>query len=393
MNLALFLEKVRLWIPDNKWVRKVLTEFRIKSFYRGYLSPKEVRWAYGNPERKKALLRKWEKKHPRSAERLNDRIVRLTAENQEIKERTKEEEFLTDLKYGYCAYGFEPYEYINYDLPSKSEEEYHEFISDGEIFGIHYHLNDLKGVSVFCDKWKTYELFTKYYHRECVKAEKEKDFPAFQAFAARHPVFFMKQVYGSSGRAVKKVDMSSCGKTARELFDDMIRNGKHIVEEPIRQSSILSEFNASSVNTVRYATILTKYGPKAATGFFRTGRAGSPVDNAGSGGVFAGVDTETGIVYTPGVDEYGRRYEKHPDSGIVYQGYQLPDWQQLVSICSEAAVTAGEKGCRYVGWDLAHTEGHGWVMVEGNSRGQFVEQNASRKGIRDRIESLMAELS
>ena len=83
MNLALFLEKVRLWIPDNKWVRKVLTEFRIKSFYRGYLSPKEVRWAYGNPERKKALLRKWEKKHPRSAEDNLTGIVYLFAGEEE----------------------------------------------------------------------------------------------------------------------------------------------------------------------------------------------------------------------------------------------------------------------------------------------------------------------
>ena len=389
MNKQLLQEKIRAMIPENRWIRRKLTDLEKYLFDRGYLSSGEIRRARGN---KKELVEKWERKHPRAAASLNRDIEKLRTANSAAAERINTEEYLTDMKYCYCAFGFPPYEFVNFELFTRTEEERRQFMSEKDKTDMAYQLTDLKAMSLFNDKWETYSVYKKYYHRDCIAVEKESDFAGFQAFAGRHPVFFMKQVYGSCGISVKRADMSSCPETLRELFDGMIRKGKHIVEEPIRQSTLIAVFNDSSVNTVRFATILTKQGPEALTSFMRTGRAGSAVDNGGSGGIFAGVDTETGIVYTPGVDESGRRYEKHPDSGVVYQGYQLPDWEQLVSICTEASATAGKKGCRYVGWDLAYTEGDGWVIVEGNPRGQLLEQCASRKGIRRKAEALMAKI-
>ena len=89
------------------------------------------------------------------------------------------------------------------------------------------------------------------------------------------------------------------------------------------------------------------------------------------------------------MDENACRYEAHPDSGIPFRGYRLPEWQELVRICKEAAVKAGGQGCRYVGWDMAHSKDHGWVIVEGNGGGQMIgAQIMSRKGIRPRLEAL-----
>lgn len=53
---------------------------------------------------------------------------------------------------------------------------------------------------------------------------------------------------------------------------------------------------------------------------------------------------------------------------------------------------AGETGCGNVGWDLAHTDDFGWVLVEANAGGQLIDQSASRKGLRDRIEKLLADV-
>ena len=59
----------------------------------------------------------------------------------------------------------------------------------------------------------------------------------------------------------------------------------------------------------------------------------------------------------------------------------------------EAAVIAGGKGCRYVGWDMAHTAEYGWVMVEGNGSGQLVGiQTTTQKGIRTDFEALMSRI-
>ena len=46
---------------------------------------------------------------------------------------------------------------------------------------------------------------------------------------------------------------------------------------------------------------------------------------------------------------------------------------------------------RYVGWDVALTP-NGWVMIEGNDKGQFVWQVADRKGFRDEFDSIREEL-
>ena len=392
MDKMLLEEKLRLYIPNNKWIRRMLTDMKMHQYDQGFVSEKDIKWAYGDPDRKKELVEKWRKKHHQAAVYLDKRINMIRDVNPGFREKTESEEYLLDVQYCYCAYGFLPFEYLNYELFSKTEEEYREYISEKEKNDIHYRLNDLKAMAYFNDKALTYKMFGELYHRDCMVIEKKKDWEQFQAFTGKHPVFFRKQVYGFGGHTVTKADLKSCPEKAFEMFESMIREGKYIIEEPIRQSKAVSVFNDSSVNTVRHTMILTKHGPKAASTFFRTGKAGAVVDNAGSGGVFAGVDAETGILNTSGVDEYGMRYEKHPDSGIVYKGYRLPDWDQLIRICTEASVKAGEMGCRNVGWDLAHTEEYGWIMVEGNAGGQLVEQNASQKGLRARIEPLLADV-
>ena len=116
--------------------------------------------------------------------------------------------------------------------------------------------------------------------------------------------------------------------------------------------------------------------------FFRTGRAGSCVDNAGIGGIFANVDATTGILYTDGIDEAGHFYEFHPDSKMKYKGWEIPRWSELLD-----TVERVHKQCMphhlYIGWDFALTD-TGWVLIEGNW-GQFVSQYADHVGFRNRF--------
>ena len=392
MNRIMLEEKLRLRIPENRWIRRKLTDFQGWRYDRVYLSPEDVRRAFANPEKQRELLRQWERSQPRAAGEMNRVIASIREVNPEFAEKTDDEGFLERMKYAFCAYGFLPYEYYNFGLFSGTEEDYGRFISNKERSDISYRLNDLKAMAHFNDKWLTYQAFRPYYRRECAVVEKKRDYPGFRAFAAAHPVFFAKQVYGFGGHGTERVDLSSCPERIPEVFREIRRKGKHIVEEPVRQSAKLAEFNESSVNTVRFITILTKHGPGTAACFFRTGRAGACVDNAASGGIFAAVDAETGAVTTAAVDEWSRRYEKHPDSGIAFRGYRLPDWEQLVRLCGEASIRAGELGCLNIGWDLAHTEEHGWVIVEGNAGAQLGEQNATREGLRERIAPLLADV-
>ena len=60
-----------------------------------------------------------------------------------------------------------------------------------------------------------------------------------------------------------------------------------------------------------------------------------------------------------------------------------------VALAKELAGVIGTN--HYVGWDLALTD-KGWVMVEGNPRGQFIMQIATRKGIKAELEQYIAQM-
>lgn len=374
-----------------KWIRKALTELRIVTYHRGFLPKKTVEKAFGDPGCRKEIVEKWEKSHPGAARKLAAMTDRAMASAPA--DETGRGKYITDLKYYYYAYGFYPYEFANYHLDSRTEEESRAFIPNMELAEKAYRMNDIKAMALFRDKGLTYKLFKDFFHRECILVESRKDFAAFQDYVSRHPVFVKKQINGSYGSSVKRVDATACMDQLQEMFDSIIREGKHIIEEVIVQSKELAAFNASSVNTVRCATILTRQGPEIAFSVLHTGRKGSFVSNEGAGGVQAGIDIATGELNTVWIDEKNRRYDAHPDSGVPYAGSRLPDWEGLVRTCKEAAVIAGGKGCRYVGWDMAHTAEYGWVMVEGNGSGQLVGiQTTTQKGIRTDFEALMSRI-
>lgn len=61
----------------------------------------------------------------------------------------------------------------------------------------------------------------------------------------------------------------------------------------------------------------------------------------------------------------------------------------LVKIAKELALIV--KGNRYSGWDLALTD-KGWVMIEGNARGQFVWQMPRQKGFLEDANKILKRL-
>ena len=150
----------------------------------------------------------------------------------------------------------------------------------------------------------------------------------------------------------------------------------------------MAQFNPTSVNSIRLATVKYDDTVDVIAGFFRTGRQGSIVDNAGAGGVFGTIDIETGIIDAVG-DEYGNNYINHPDTDIKILGFSIPNWEEAKQLAKELAMIV--KGNRYAGWDLALTD-KGWVMVEGNSRGQFVWQMPRQKGFLEETNQILKRL-
>lgn len=122
----------------------------------------------------------------------------------------------------------------------------------------------------------------------------------------------------------------------------------------------------------------------------RMGRGGSSVDNVCAGGVFCSIDKQTGIVITQGASKGDALFLRHPDSGVILPGFQIPEWDKAVELVIELATVLPD--IHYAGWDLAHTD-HGWVLVEANACGQFFgQQKSMQKGHKRELMALMEKI-
>lgn len=282
-----------------------------------------------------------------------------------------------DMVYSLHRFGFMFDEYFWYGFEHLNARGRKEFVPDKVRYKIYDDLNSLASYNLFLDKWKTYQEFKPFFGREAfLISGGGSDKSAFLDFCERHPRFLVKPIDGNCGRGIAFYRVETV-EDAEHAYSDAVSRGRAIVEEAIVQVDEMAAFHPSSVNTVRVPTLVKDgevhiFGP-----FFRMGRGESIVDNAGSGGVFANVDSDTGICFTMGVDEVGASYLRHPDSGLTIPGFQIPQWDEALSLAKKLALKV--EGARYVGWDLALTE-RGWVVVEGNSRAQFVMQIVDKRG-------------
>jgi glutathione synthase/RimK-type ligase-like ATP-grasp enzyme len=184
----------------------------------------------------------------------------------------------------------------------------------------------------------------------------------FSAFVQKHPVFLIKPVDGTGGHGVEKLDRRDYA-SDRQLYDAIKASGSLLAEEYIIQHPQLSALYPHSVNTYRIVTILTGGVVNVVYAFIRVGNHGAVVDNLHSGGMFAPVDLDTGIITCPAYDKQQNTYEVHPETGARFVGTRLPYWPESVEMCRRAALVM--PSIRYIGWDIAVTE-KGPQLIEGN---------------------------
>lgn len=280
-----------------------------------------------------------------------------------------------------------PSEFFLFDFPSLTDKEKANYVGDMErsiLLGRIYNSNEAG--KVFLSKTKTYELFKPFMKRDLIKVSSEDDYAVFCEFAKAHDRFVLKPEIGEGGRGISIQE--SPGESERNgFFSCLLQVGPHVIEEMVEQSETMSSVHPESVNTVRFATYANGSGYSVVDCFFKMGKGSSIVDNGASGGIIAAIDPSTGVLTSSGRTETGDLFHNHPDTNVRIKGFQLPDWQGLLKLVGQLAQVLPEQ--RYVGWDLAHTTAHGWVMIEGNAGGQFLSQIPGRRGIGDAVAQTM----
>lgn len=95
----------------------------------------------------------------------------------------------------------------------------------------------------------------------------------------------------------------------------------------------------------------------------RVGVGDSVVDNYSAGGCVYEVDSKNGIVISPSLTKKGDIVYVHPGTETCMLGYQLPNWDKVLSAIIEAQKLIPRN--RFTGWDIAITIG-GVEFIEGN---------------------------
>lgn len=171
-------------------------------------------------------------------------------------------------------------------------------------------------------------------------------------------------------------------------LSDLLKKEPLIFESVINQTRQMSKLNESSVNTVRFMTVLLPEGnAKTIAAFMKIGRAGSCVDNAGSGGnVDAAVDVKTGRLYNA-MEFNGWRNTRyitnHPDSKAVIEGMVIKNWDSVKN-----EVENFQRCLPYVkaaGWDIAITP-DGPIIIEVNDMWDRTGQFFIGRGWKQEIE-------
>ena len=303
--------------------------------------------------------------------------------------------------YHYWVYGSTNDEYFYYDFAHKTHAEKMEYMAFRVRLLYMDHLNPKEEKHLLFNKYETYGLFKEYFKRDVILCASEADWDTFRAFTDKHPEFVVKPTDMSGGRGVRKDSVEGLDEAGkRAFFDALLQEGAAnrekfmrgeessvVVEELINQADELAIFNPASVNGVRLPTVNVNGEIHVYQPWFKVGRGGHFLTSAIFGTLDAGIDAETGIIDTPGMNETDEVYDAHPDSHIPFVGFQIPRWKELVDMAKECARKLPKFG--YVGWDFVLTKHDGWCMMEGNYSGDFMWQLYRKKGMRREFEELI----
>lgn len=324
-------------------------------------------------------------------ERLLDAIKHFASEWLELddKELLNRIDELLEIMEKYDMKHFD--ECFKYDFFSKDEQLRKTFFTNGVYYDccLNSHNNLPNDTDVFRNKWNTYKRFKDFYKRDVLYINGFEDYQSFVEFAKKNPCFIVKDTDGTMGANISRMvvkndfDIKNC-------FFKLLQYGGCVCEKWIEQCKEFAQFNETSVNTIRVATVYDERGLTKMYGMLRTGRNGNIVDNASIGGIAAEIDLDTGVVVSDGYTKtHLEHFEYHPDSGVRFKGFQIPRWDEVMPMIKEMYKLVPY--LRVVGWDLALTN-DGWVLIEGNTRPnidtiQIIHYNTFGKGLYDEIEN------
>lgn len=221
--------------------------------------------------------------------------------------------------------------------------------------------NTKEAKALFLNKVEWNRRFSKYVKRDWIYS-RDISKQQFIDFLEKHNSVIVKAIDGACGQGIDKYLSSDLLK--RDSLLEQIFSGDYIIEEVAVNVPEIKAFSPNSLNTIRIVTCVDNNGSvNLITTALRVGNGKTFKDNTHSGGLAAIIDKETGVIVTDGIDYMGESYLKHPVTGVMFKGFQVPKWKECLDLIEYVAKEC--KDARFVGWDVAVTV-KGVDILEGN---------------------------
>lgn len=187
--------------------------------------------------------------------------------------------------------------------------------------------------------------------------------------------YFLKKVDGECADGVFHITSMD------QLENFKFLSGKYVLQERVIQHPEMNVLWDGAINTCRVCTLYDGKNVSILSAVLRVGtKASRPVDNWAHGGISVGVHEDGRLVdfgvYKPG---YGGRAYEHPDTGVKFCEFIIPEYEEVKKLCIKAHLLMREIPA--IGWDIAITP-NGPLIIEGNDNWEISLMQASNHGLK-----------
>ncbi|MDD2980883.1 MAG: sugar-transfer associated ATP-grasp domain-containing protein [Hespellia sp.] len=216
--------------------------------------------------------------------------------------------------------------------------------------------------AVLMDKDIFARVYSKYFGRAYVTT-KEMTKADFEKLAQGYEKLVYKPFTKGGGSGVKVLRTASA-QERDAAYEEITRMKPGVVEQWISQHPEMEKLSPKAVNIIRIYSVNTPAGAYMFSPILTVARK-KEIANGCQDALTAVADIRTGKVLTDAVDQgNSETYEKHPQTEIVFKGFQIPYWEEIIEMMKE--VVKFTTFISNIGWDIAITP-DGPVLIEGNT--------------------------
>lgn len=273
-------------------------------------------------------------------------------------------------------------DYLNYKFYNRSYKERKEYVTIkyGSEFYAKYSPKDL--ATNLRIKTNFHKYYTKYTKREYYIPE--FGIEKLKEFLDNNEVFMIKPTDGLAGTDVRKMTVEQV--ETLEKFYEYLKEKNMFLEEFIVQDPEWAKICPNSVNTIRAMTRIIDGKAELFYAAARIGNGTAVVDNFHQGGFGVRIDMEKGTLIGDALSKDLEKVECHPASGVRFDGFNIPYWEEIKNMVCEAAMVNPD--VKVVGWDVAIST-KGPLLIEANRRPGFdLVQILENKGTKYMLEAV-----